>query len=455
VAWRLRLHHRVVIPFAVIAVAATTASAALGLSVLRREVQRRTLSQIANTSEVLSRGGFALSPAILRSVKAITGVEVITLDASGSILSTTLDPSRVTLARTIAGSPLAARARASTSAVIGTAECGAPCHVAYRAVADRPGAVVAVVIESSETAAVVRTVSRTIAIAAAAGVLALVLVSRLVARRVTAPIDDLVRFTHDVAGRPRGRAREGGDEIGRLGRAFNDMLDRLDASQSALVRSEKLGLAGVLAARVAHDLRNPLASMKINAQLLEPAVQRDPQTRELMSAVLQDISQVESVIRDLIELARPGELKRAPADLASVIRRVTTPLEARLRHRKVHLTLDLPDRPLAAQLDTERFGQALLNVIINAAEAMPEGGALVIAGREESGRVVIEIDDEGVGIDPAIAERVFDPFVSSKPEGVGLGLVNARAVIEGHGGTIALVSRQPRGTRARITVPVA
>jgi len=173
----------------------------------------------------------------------------------------------------------------------------------------------------------------------------------------------------------------------------------------------------------------------------------------LVSAVLHDISQVESVIRDLIELARPGELRLVPVDLNAVIRVTIRQLDARLSHRKVTPSLVLPDRLPLVMIDTERFTQALLNVIINAIDAMPEGGTLTVTTHAEAGSVIVDVDDEGVGIDPALVDRVFDPFVSSKPEGVGLGLVNARAVVEGHGGRIQLSPRQPRGTRARIILP--
>ena len=105
-------------------------------------------------------------------------------------------------------------------------------------------------------------------------------------------------------------------------------------------------------------------------------------------------------------------------------------------------------------IDTERFEQVLTNVLINAIEAMPNGGMLTVSTRSDGADFVIEVDDDGEGIDPAMVARVFDPFVSTKPEGVGLGLVNAKAVVEGHGGRIALTPRQPRGTRARIVMPV-
>lgn len=474
----MRLHYRIVIPFAVIAVVSTLGSTVVALTAFSRQFESRIQSQLANISETISRGGFAFNPAILRSVKAITGADVITFDEKGAIISTTVDPTRTELLDAVTASPLAERARvAMDRGFVQALACDVPCYVSYRAIVDRPGAVAAVVLESGESAAAVNAMSRTILLAALSSVLALIIVSQLLARRVTAPLEDLVRFTHDVAGGVRGRAKEGGDEVGRLGRAFNDMLDRLDASRSALVRSEKLALAGLMAARIAHDIRNPLASMKINAQLLEKSVgHRDSGTGrstgsgspraessggigntegDLVNAVLHDIAQIETVIRDLIELARPGEVTLVSADLNAVIRTVIKPLDGRIRHRKVTAQLDLADSLPLVKLDTERFGQALLNVIVNAIDAMPAGGSLRITTCAEGDRVIADIDDDGIGIDPAMLDRVFDPFVSTKPEGVGLGLVNAKAVIEGHGGQIQLSARQPRGTRARIVLPAA
>ena len=466
-AWRLPLHHRIGIPFAIVALVATSASAFLAVAVVSRAFQARIQTQILNTSDVISRGGFAFNPAILRSVKAITGADVITFEETGAIVTTTVEPQRGALIQAVVRSALTSGERADGT--VREIPCDQPCYVSYRSVSDRPGVLVAVVVQAAETAEAIRAVSRTIVLAALAAIAALVLVSQLVARRLTAPLDSLVRFTQDVGGGARRRAKEGDDEVGRLGRAFNEMLDRLDDSKILKVRHEKLALAGLFAARVAHDIRNPLASMKINTQLLEKSVgSREPfdyaqgrqgagsheKNADLVNAVLYDISQVESVIRDLIELARPSELKLVPVDLNAVVRTVLRQLESRLTHRKVVASLDLPERLPLVMTDAQRFSQALINVIVNASDAMPNGGALVVRTRAEGGDVVIDVEDEGVGIDPALADRVFDPFVSSKPEGVGLGLVNARAVVEGHGGRITLTPRQPQGTRARIVMPV-
>ena len=448
--WRLRLHHRIVIPFAVVALIATSASALLALSVVSREFQARLRSQILNTADVISFGGFAFNPAILRSVKAITGADVIAFDDSGIVVSATVDPSATALIQAV----IAGAGQDDGTGVVREMVCEHPCFVSYKKIADRPGTTVAVIVETAESAAAFRAVSRSIMLAALASLVALVAVSQFVARRVTAPIDELVHFSQEVGGGTSRRAREGDDDVGRLGRAFNHMLDRLDESKVKKLRNEKLALAGLFAARVAHDIRNPLASMKINTQMLEATVKGDAKNAALVNATLHDISQVESVIRDLIELARPGELRQVPADINAVIRAVVRQLDARLSHRRVQTTLTLPDRLPQVIIDPERFAQVLTNVFVNAIDAMPTGGTLIVNTRSDGGEVIIEVDDDGVGIDPGMVTRVFDPFVSTKPEGVGLGLVNAKAVVEGHGGSIELTPRQPRGTRAKIVLPV-
>jgi signal transduction histidine kinase len=396
-------------------------------------------------------GGFAFNPAILRSVKAITGADVVAFDDSGTVVSSTVDPSATALIEAV----VAGAHDGGEFGVVRVIACQQPCFVSYKRIADRPGTTLAVIVEAAQSVSAIRAVSRSILFVSMASLIALMVVSQIVARRVTSPIDELVRFSREVGAGTSRRAREGDDDIGRLGRAFNQMLDRLDESKVAKVRNEKLALAGLFAARVAHDIRNPLASMKINTQMLEAELKHDAKHAALVNATLHDIIQVESVIRDLIELARPGELRLVPAEINAVIRQVVRQLDARLTHRKVMTSLILPDRLPQVMLDPERLSQVLTNVFVNAVDAMPSGGTLTVSTRAQGPELVIEVDDDGVGIDPAMVTRVFDPFVSSKPEGVGLGLVNAKAVVEGHGGRIELMPRQPRGTRAKIVLPVS
>jgi len=457
---RLRLHHRIVGPFALVALVAIAASAAIAVSVMARTLESRVQAQILSASEVVGRGDFALNPSILQSVKEITGADVITFTTEGAVLATTVDRDRrAGLISTVMARESVERGLASADGVpvLRLDGCGSPCYVVYRPVLGRPGTVVAFVDETSDIDAAIGAIARTVLLAAGLSFIAMLLVSQFVARRLTAPLQRLIAFTREVSsGNAQRRAPGSEDEVGRLAAAFNEMLDRLEQSQHALVRSEKLGLAGLLAARVAHDIRNPLSSIKMQAQLLTSHLRGDGDERNILASILRDVDQVESVIRNLLDVARPADLKPRPFQLNDVVRNVLQRLAPQLAHSNIDVETALdPALPLIA-LDVERFKDALLNVVVNALEAMPGGGALRVETRGTSGNMSVELDvcDDGVGIDPAMVDRVFDPFVSTKREGVGLGLVNAKVVVESHGGRITLVRRESKGTCTRISFPV-
>jgi signal transduction histidine kinase len=454
----LRLHHRIVVPFVLVAVVTTSGAAYVAWRVISGALESRVQSQILNASEVVRESGFAMNPTILRSVKAITGADVITFTPEGAILATTVaeQPPPSWVDAVIAAPAARAALSARGPSAVHQMSCAAPCYVVYRAVTPPPAAVVALVAETSELAAATRAITRAIVVATGLGVLAMILVSQAVARRVTAPIERLVRFTRDVsAGDARRRMPAGEDEVGRLAASFNEMLDRLDVSRDALVKSEKLGLAGLLAARVAHDIRNPLSSIKMQTQLLRARLPGEEHAAAL-DAVLHDVAQVEFVIGDLLELARPGELRPSATSVNEVVREALHQVSPQLEYRKIRTdaSLDgsLPDIPL----DSARFKLALLNVIVNAADAMPAGGTLEVSTTRDSvaSAIQVEVCDDGAGIDPAMLNRVFDPFASTKRDGVGLGLVNARAIVEMHGGVIRLAPRKPKGTRVTMTLPI-
>jgi signal transduction histidine kinase len=458
-AGHLRLQHRIVIPFVLVALVTSSVAAYVALSLITRALQSRVAAQVQNTAAVVSRSDFALNTSILRTVKEITGADVITYTTAGNVLASTVDPEKIGALRSdvIALEPTrAAMSATDGQTVLRQTRCsGVPCFVAYRRVVSRPDTIVALVAETSELSAATAAITRTIVLATGLGVVVMVLVSQIVTRRVTGPLDRLVAFTRDVSpGGSRRYAAAGDDEIGRLAAAFNEMLDRLAGAQDALVRSEKLAVTGLLAARVAHDIRNPLSSIKMQAQLLQSRCRSDHE-QTILHAILHDIDQVESVVRGLLELARPGELKLNTTSLNDVVREVLYQLSPQLTHQKIAVMSHLGENLPSIQLDANRFKQALLNVLVNAAEAMPaQGGTLTVATRTSDSMLALDVSDDGAGVDPAVLDRVFDPFVSTKREGVGLGLVNTKAVVESHGGTISLTSRQPKGTCVTMRFPL-
>lgn len=458
---RLTIQHRIVIPFALVAIVTMSGAALLARLFFSRTQESRLVAQVRNAADVLGQSDYALNTQILKSARQIAGTDIITYSLGGEVLATTLDVrQRASLVRTVATSDAArdALARADGSILVRWLDGDAPSVVAYKRVPAHADTVVAVIVETSELAAANRAITRTLLLATTVSLLLMILVSQAVARRVTAPLDALVAFAQGVS--PEGSARRapaGDDEIGRMAAAFNDMLDRLDESRHALVQSEKLGLAGLMAARVAHEIRNPLSSIKMHTQLLGSRYGQDTTASPLIGAVLHNVDLVESVVRNLIELARPGELNRRPTSLGDVVLDVQRQLALQLAHRKIDVRCTIADHLPLVALDEARFRQALLNVVGNAADAMPVGGTLtiVLVPGEDGQSLVLDITDDGVGIDPGIRDRLFDPFVSTKRDGVGLGLVNVRAVVQNHGGTIQLTSIAPRGTLARITLPVS
>ena len=415
---RLRLHHRIAIPFALVALLATSVAALIAVSAISQTLESRVEKQVLSTLVVISQSDFALNASILRSVKAITGADIITYTSAGSVVVTTVEPrdgsQRLIAAVTDPEVTRAVMSSVTSTPIVRTMDCGRPCLVAHRRLITRPDTVVAVVEDTSELIAATRRLAAIVLIGAALSLTVMIVVSQVVTRRVTAPLDEV------------------------------------------LVRSEKLALAGLMAARVAHDIRNPLSSIKMQTQLVGARLRGDAETQAQVGAVLRDIQQVETVVKDLIELARPGELKRRPTPLNDVIRDVLNQLAPQLTYRKIAVDALLADGLPVVELDADRFRQMLINVLGNAADAMTTGGTLRVVTRQAAGgsTVVLDVCDDGIGIDPAIRDRVFDPFVSTKRDGVGLGLVNAKAVIESHGGTIELFAAEPKGTCARMTMPV-
>jgi signal transduction histidine kinase len=456
---RLRLHHRIVVPFVLLALLAISAAVQVSYVLVRRVLEHRVQSQVVSAAAVVSRSDFALNPAILRTVKDISHADVVTFGSDGTILATTVDghPNRLTALVTQATASAAARESAGENPVVAQLDCdGVVCYAAYQRVDGRPGAVVAVIAGMTEAAAATRTISRAIVLAALVSFAAVAIVGQMVARRITAPLDRLVVFTQDVSsGATRSRAPEGADEVGRLAASFNQMLDQLERSQEALVRSEKLAIAGLLAARIAHDIRNPLSSMKMHAQLVRAELGADQDTKAALNAILDDIEQVESVIRDLLELARPGEPHLQRVALTAVVRDVLKQLQPQLTHRKIRVETSF-DADADVTIDVSRFKRAVSNIVINASEAMATGGTIEVETHAmANSTIALDVCDDGAGIDPELLDRVFDPFVSTKRTGVGLGLVNAKAIVESHGGRIELSRLSPRGTRARIVLPVS
>jgi signal transduction histidine kinase len=232
-------------------------------------------------------------------------------------------------------------------------------------------------------------------------------------------------------------------------------VDQLQQREHEVLRAEQLAAVGQIAAGVAHELRNPLTAIKMLVQTgLEGAAPAGLPAEDL-AVIEQSIRRMEQYIQMFLDFARPPRCERRRSDLLEVIRRAAALVEGRARRQKVVLELDLPTLPVPASIDPEQIQQVLVNLLLNALDALPRGGAIHVEVETRPGAVAVRVRDNGPGVPAAIRARLFEPFVTSKPEGVGLGLSICKRLVEAHGGAIIHANHGPGGGAVvAFTLPV-
>jgi signal transduction histidine kinase len=288
------------------------------------------------------------------------------------------------------------------------------------------------------------------------------LVSWLIARSLARPIRDLTgamavvgtgNLDHPITPRTR-------DEIGDLARAFAGMtanlrqkITQLEHTQAQLVQSEKLASIGEMSAAVAHGLRNPLASLRAAAQVVRhhPA---SPSAGEYLDAIIEEVDRLDRRISHLLSFSRPAPFHPLNESVSRLIEGLLPTFSEPLRERRITLRLELPADLPEVRVDPLQLEQAVVEIVSNAVDAMPDGGDLRIgAVADENNEVAIEIEDTGPGIPASVLPSVCEPFFTTRPDGTGLGLAIAKRYVEQNGGRLEISSR-PGGTTVRLCLPV-
>jgi signal transduction histidine kinase len=288
----------------------------------------------------------------------------------------------------------------------------------------------------------------------------------LVVRAVSRPLQRITVAAIEVANGSYGTEvdlRKSNDEIGILARSFNEMSRKMAADiellkqlNEQLVRTEKLASMGVLAAGVAHEVNNPLASISSLIQIMQAKASIDPEISERLGLISEQIKRITQVTKGMTDFARSRPSEKRFADINRII-------EASLRlagydrsFQGLVITTELSEKIPELLVNEDQMQQVFLNLLLNARDAMPDGGEISVISAIAETAARIEITDSGRGIDRSIRKNVFDPFFTTKPagSGTGLGLSVCYGIITAHGGEIDVKDAQNGGTSFIITIPL-
>jgi len=246
-----------------------------------------------------------------------------------------------------------------------------------------------------------------------------------------------------------------GDRAGEL-LLFRDLTEVRNLKRE-VERSRRLAAVGRLAAGVAHEIRNPLSSIKGFATYFKERYRDVEEDRRTADIMIQEVDRLNRVIGQLLEFARPMAVEKRRTSLESLLRHALRMIEPRAREQGVHTEARVSGDMETIAVDPDRMGQVLLNLCLNSLEAMPEGGTLVLSAEPEPGGrgTRITVRDTGKGIAPEDLSCVFDPYFTTKPSGTGLGLAIVHKIVESHGGEVTVSSDPESGTKVSLLLPAS
>lgn len=248
-------------------------------------------------------------------------------------------------------------------------------------------------------------------------------------------IDDLEDSLHDLAAR------------------VASVVERLQAAEHETLRQDQMAALGQLAAGLAHELRNPLTAIKT---LVEAARDAGPQARlddRDLAVLEEEISRLDGTLQSFLDFARPPALHKCTLDLRDVIEKTAQLVQARADRQSIRLETHFPERPVRVTADSGQLRQVLLNLLLNAFDSVQSSGIVSVEVEPDDGEALVHVRDNGPGIPESVRGRLFEPFVSSKPSGTGLGLTICRRIVENHGGQISAENVPQGGADFVIRLP--
>jgi two-component system, sporulation sensor kinase E len=244
-------------------------------------------------------------------------------------------------------------------------------------------------------------------------------------------------------------------KVTRLAIFAQDITARRRAEQQ-VIRVERLATMGQLAAALAHEINNPLQAIRSNLELSLASELALEERRQCLNIALQEIGRLSGLTQRVLDFAQPSHDTRSPVSIAHLMRKTLSLMNKQLQLASIQVTTDFPPDPLLVFVAPGQIVQVLLNLTLNAVEAMPDGGHLHAAAHADGDVIVLTLTNDGPHLSAEQIEHLFDPFFTTKPKGTGLGLSISHNIIERHGGTVDLANLEgERGVTCTITLPIA
>ncbi len=287
-----------------------------------------------------------------------------------------------------------------------------------------------------------------------------VLIAAVLAIRVSArtarPIQELTSYTREIGARIDSQPRtiSGSREVEELNLAFNRMIDDLKQSRDRLVRVSKLAAVGEMAAKLAHEVRTPLGIIRSSAQLLERQNGLDPRGHEMLNFMINECDRINQLVTSLLESARPRPPVPELRDINEIIAHVAELLRPKLEQKDCHLELPAADAVIIVACDRDQMIQILLNLLMNAIQILPPGGRIRVSTAVIGSELELKIEDNGPGVPAASRNEIFEPLVSDRSGGIGLGLSIVREIATMHRGSVQVSDSELGGACFCIRLPL-
>ena len=433
--WPLR--YQILVPFAAVMVLAIAGASIASAVLAARRSEAQLAAQLNGLSATLREATFPLSDNVLRQMRGLSGAEFIVTAADGRTLAATVEPPEQFSVQFSRDSLATGADRFDVERTLlmngqtffylwtqsrPTSDGGRPTlHILYPEARWR----------ETRFAALVPPL-----VIGGAALAVVFVVSLVISRRLSGPIGQLREQVSQMAGgnylsieRP-----ERNDELRDLVDSVNLLAAQLDAMQQVVRRTERLSVLGQLSGGLAHELRNSVAGARLAVQLHQRAC--DAGDAESLGVALRQLEITESQLRRFLAVGKPSPPNRSRFELRMLVDEAVSLVRATAEHRKVAIMVQGPADGIEIDADRDQISQVLLNLLLNAIEAAGSNGWIRVVLDAVASEARMQVYDSGSGPPTELGEKMFEPFVTSKPEGVGLGLAIARQIAEGHGGRI-------------------